>query len=507
MLGRILKAGTWVFFGILLGRLAGLVREVAIAAHFGATGKADLAVLLLTSPDIMRNLLVGGAMEAALIPEFKRLDPPKARALYHQFMLLSGGAFTLIAVLLAYKADWVVSAFAPGMDPTQKGTALGLIRISMWSLPLTVITATSTAFLQAHHKFAIPAMGTLIFNGVLILDLVLPFHTEPLLFLAWAVVAGALLRWLSQFLRVEAMPQPTGVGPQTWQVSRGLLVRYIQVFTAGGLLFLLPVLARRLASFEGKGIMAIFNYSQKMVELPSGVCLTIFAVALLPTLSELLHDEQQKEKGVDLIRHSLLVVFAVSLALAFPLAWFSQSLTRTAFGWGSLDPGALRMIGILTVFGMISLPAQGLASITLAAFNAKRDNKPAFVISLGAVLVYVPLAMFLKRLLGLAGLMLALAVANWLMFAAHVTSLRLRHGMQLVDWAWVLSALRMAAVTAAVFAPFALLSRWIQAPRPTLLLAGVSSLCCAIAGVLSEKEYRGRALALVGRWRTRSVDA
>jgi murein biosynthesis integral membrane protein MurJ len=500
MLRRLVKAGSWVFLGILLGRLAGLVREVAIAAHFGATPRADLAVLLLTSPEIMRNLLVGGAMEAALIPEFKRLDPVRARALYHQFMLFSGAIFGVVALVVAYKASWVTSAFAPGLDPSQREAALRLIRISMWSLPLTVITATSTAFLQSHHRFAVPAMGTLIFNCVLILDLVLPIHVDTLLFLAWAVVLGALLRWLSQFLRVEVMDHPPA-GPERpgWQITKPLLVRYVQVFTAGGMLFLLPVLARRLASFEGNGVMALFNYSQKMVELPSGVCLTIFAVALLPTLSELLHDEARMEQGISLIRHALLVVFAVSLALALPLAWFSGQLTRTAFGWGSMGPQALGIIGMLTVFGMISLPAQGLCSITLAAFNAKRDNKPAFWVSFGSVLLYVPLAMGLRKLMGLAGLMLALALVNWLMFLAHLVILRNRHGMKLVDGAWMLSCLRMAAAAGLAFLPFALVSGRVQGTRPALALAAASTVCCALAGILSERTYREKALSWTRR--------
>ena len=61
--------------GILLGRIAGFVRESFIVAHFGASEQADYAVLILTIPDLLINMLVGGAMGAALIPEFKRLTP------------------------------------------------------------------------------------------------------------------------------------------------------------------------------------------------------------------------------------------------------------------------------------------------------------------------------------------------------------------------------------------------------------------------------------------------
>jgi len=70
-----MSAGLLVSGGILLGRLTGFLREVAVASRFGVSRDADIILFSLTLPDFLINLLMGGALAAALIPEFKRSTP------------------------------------------------------------------------------------------------------------------------------------------------------------------------------------------------------------------------------------------------------------------------------------------------------------------------------------------------------------------------------------------------------------------------------------------------
>ena len=62
----VLRAGIWLAAGVALGRLAGFVREAILAAQFGRSAEGDAAVLLLTLPDTIINLLVGSAMLAMI---------------------------------------------------------------------------------------------------------------------------------------------------------------------------------------------------------------------------------------------------------------------------------------------------------------------------------------------------------------------------------------------------------------------------------------------------------
>ena len=68
--GRVARAAGIVMFFILLSRILGFVRERAIAEVFGRTGVTDVFFAAFAIPDLMYQLLVGGALSSAFIPVF-----------------------------------------------------------------------------------------------------------------------------------------------------------------------------------------------------------------------------------------------------------------------------------------------------------------------------------------------------------------------------------------------------------------------------------------------------
>jgi putative peptidoglycan lipid II flippase len=77
-------AATLVGATLLAGRVSGLFREIQLAAAFGVSVSADVAVLLLTLPDLLVNLVLSGGLSAALIPRLRALPLQAAQALSRQ---------------------------------------------------------------------------------------------------------------------------------------------------------------------------------------------------------------------------------------------------------------------------------------------------------------------------------------------------------------------------------------------------------------------------------------
>src|SRR5690349_21112726 len=63
-----------VMTGFLLSRLLGAVRNIVIAAHFGAGSDYGAYVAAIALPDLVFQVLVGGAVGSAFIPVFKRYN-------------------------------------------------------------------------------------------------------------------------------------------------------------------------------------------------------------------------------------------------------------------------------------------------------------------------------------------------------------------------------------------------------------------------------------------------
>ena len=313
MLRQFLVSGFIVSAGILLGRLSGLGREIMLGSTLGVSTQADIAVLLLTIPDFLISILVGGAMTAALIPTFKKIQADQAKALFYQATLMVLGLFLLVAFILSYFAHNVLALFAPGFTEEVINQCVYYFRLGIWVIPLSAIASVTTAYLQSKERFLVPALGTLLFNTTLIVILMIGSRMgAPLWALTLAIILGAGIRWLSQFLI-------TGLGFEwkylmsNWLIDGALFKRYVEILGAGGILLVLPTLIRAFASYYDSGSLATVNYSLKLVALPLGVCITVFSIVLLPTLSSLFANPGTYYRGERLAKQATgLVTYLVN---------------------------------------------------------------------------------------------------------------------------------------------------------------------------------------------------
>ncbi|MBK6880141.1 MAG: hypothetical protein IPH01_05060 [Elusimicrobia bacterium] len=497
-----LKSAMWVSLGIALGRLAGFVRDASLAARFGAQGPADIAVVLLLVPDSLLNLLVGGAMSAALIPEFARLGRGlRSRALLSQALLYSGGLALALVVLMFVFAGPVLSVLAPGFSTEARATTLPLFRTALWAIPLTFLAGVTTAFLQSRHRFLIPALGTLFFNLVLIAAIQAGSgHVNPLSILAAAVIAACLFRLGSQAVAIG----PFAVAPRffRWPLFHSdLLRRYGQAVAAGSFVALVPILARSAASLTAEGGMALFNYAAKLVELPLGVAITVLSVAVFPLLS---HAFARGQETGPLLRSSFRWVLAVSVGLMVSLFVFRRLFAELAFGWGRMTSADLDRLSVLFGIGLLSLPFQGLAGMLMAVFNAKRDTAAPFRVNAVGALLFFPLALAFAFPLsgGVRGVMAAQVVVFMGTCALQSWLLARRHGIGLSSF---LPPVRVAgfffvSLLAGGGAAW-LRDHWVLATVPRVTLAGGTGLVLLLAGL----GMLGEGAGLLARWRARGA--
>ena len=67
------RAAVVLLLGNVISRILGLVREQTIAYLFGVSGTASSFVAASQVPTMVFDLLLGGAVTAALVPVFRRL--------------------------------------------------------------------------------------------------------------------------------------------------------------------------------------------------------------------------------------------------------------------------------------------------------------------------------------------------------------------------------------------------------------------------------------------------
>ncbi|NOH70305.1 hypothetical protein F0225_02980 [Vibrio pectenicida] len=383
-----------VSFGLILGRLSGFYREIFIAANLGASQTSDLVILLLTTPDFLVNLLVGGALSMALIPEFKSLGKEKAKTLYVQVLFSSGFMFLIISLLLSINSNHLLGVLAPGIKNLISIDVENFFRLSLFSIPFTVLSGVTTAYLHYKEKFLIASLGTLIFNVIVLIFLKISilYNTDILLFVAVGVVFASFFRFLIFNIKMDLHPIKCLLNKNL--ISPNLIGRYFQCIFSGGFFFIIPVALRSFSSNFGESEISIINYSTKLVEFPLGVLITVFSVIFFPKLAKI-YSEGDKDLFSSIATKILCLVFFVSISSMLPLYFHSDYYIGMIFGHSDefSDSVQCKMSLYLAIYAL-SIPMQGVNSMLIAALSAQKNTKYPLYSSLLSILFFIILATY-----------------------------------------------------------------------------------------------------------------
>ena len=119
--------------GILLSRIAGLVRESVFAHYLGNSDAADAFKAGIRIPNILQNLFGEGVLSASFIPVYSKLlsegDEETAETLaWSVGALLALGVAVLVALGM-WGTPWLIAVIAPGFTGAKRELTVNLVRI------------------------------------------------------------------------------------------------------------------------------------------------------------------------------------------------------------------------------------------------------------------------------------------------------------------------------------------------------------------------------------------
>lgn len=471
---RFLGSSMWLFAGIMLGRILGLVRDLVIANQLGQGVDADRAIFVVTIPDVMVNILIGGAMGAALIPEFKRRGPGDNWALFRQSGWAVFGVMAAATAALAVFAGPITRMLVSGLpEEAVPGTAR-LVQICLWAVPFTAASAVVRAKLQSHERFAVPSFAGFVYNLAIVLGLVAAGFFADLRWLAVSAVGGAVLSLGMQVADSWRFRETGGAKPGL-QIDHRLTGRYIGALLAGSAVLVLPVAMRAFASTNGPGGQAVVYYASKLVDLPMGTVLTIVSIAMFPAIADAFAKTESHPEGVRLAQNGLRAVLALALPVALGMGVFSLAFSNLLYRHGEMGSDGARQVGALAAVMMVGLVPQALNSMLLVVFDALRDMVTPFILSLVAILAFLA-----AGFLGVRGLMpLAWLYAgfHWCLMVALAAGLAIRHKLRLFEPGFAAKAFAGIAGSGVAFGIFCLAAYRVATDSPPAV-----GVCLAILG-------------------------
>lgn len=258
----------WLTLATLTGLAAGFAREWLLVAAWGAGSQSDAFLVSMFLPEALRMALAAGLLSAAALPLYQQRDALAQQrwlAALAPRLLLCGVA---LALLLSLGAPLWVRGVGPGLDSDGYALAGSSLLWLAWCAPGFLLHGLLCVPLQAHSRFVMAGLGSLLFNLPPVIYLAVAHHSATPVGLALSCVLGSVL------MPAALLPSLLRLGWKPWQwqaepgVGRELLQRIGPLLSSNLASQGLALLERMVASLLGEGAVTWINLARKLINLP-----------------------------------------------------------------------------------------------------------------------------------------------------------------------------------------------------------------------------------------------
>jgi putative peptidoglycan lipid II flippase len=428
------KAGL-VAAGILLSRLAGLIRSRVFAHYFGLrSDAADAFNAAFRIPNLLQNLFGEGALSGSFIPVYAGLLSKGDR---HEADRVAGAVGALLAAIIAVLvalgvllAPVLLDLLAPGFEGDKRSLTITLVRVLFPGAGLLVLSAWCLGILNSHQKFLLSYAASVFWNAAMIVTLLafgarsdLPQLAE---YLAWGSVAGSLLQFVVQLPTIARLARPRLALDAASAHVRSVVVNFVPVLFSRGVVQVSAYVDLLLASWLPTGALTGLANAQQIYTLPISLFGMSVAAAELPAMA----GAAAQDRGERVVRERLGTALRQVAYFAVPSAAAFLALGDTIAA-AVLQSGRFSAADARDVWGILAGSAIGVVPSTLgrlyaSSYYALRDTRTPLAFAIvrvvtGVVLGYVfaivaPRALGVPLLWGAAGLAAASGLAGWLEF-------------------------------------------------------------------------------------------
>ena len=433
------KAASTVSLLTLASRITGLVRDLLMAATFGANATTDAFNVAFRIPNLFRRLFAEGAFSQAFVPALAHSKETDGDAITHK--LIDSVATVLAWSLLVTCALGVIAApilvwaLASGFKQTPQAFETAVL-MTRWMFPyigFMSMVALAAGILNTWKRFAVPAATPVLLNLAMIAAAWLGapwFKTlgiEPIYAMAGGVMLGGFLQLAVQIPVLHRLGLLPRIG-LAWHRLRDAWmdpgVRKVAGMMAPALLGvgvaqISLMINTQIASWLGPGSVTWLDYAGRLMEFPTAMLGVALGVVLMPQLAIARAND-------DPVRYSAMLDWGLRLVvlLAVPssvaLLVFNVPLVATLFHYGAFRESDVQQVSLALAgygAGLVGLVA---IKVLAPGFYANQDMRTPVRIAIVVLIITQLLNIAFVPWLRHAGLALSIGLgalinAGWLL--------------------------------------------------------------------------------------------
>lgn len=435
----------------LVSRIAGFVRDAALAHVLGAGQVMDAYAQAFVIPNLLRRLFGEGALSAAFIPVFTDYLESGDRKAANRFMSLMIVLVVTLLAALTLAAEGVFLVLRHFTEHLPKWHLIFGLAAVMFPFAITIcLVALLQAALNCRRHFVTPALAPIVLNlfiiggavaaGVWVTD----NSVAQVYIIAGTIVAAGLVQVAIQ---VPALVKKGLRFRPVWNLRHPGLARVLVLFgpmvLAVGIVqintFMDSTIANVLSPYEvGRttfqvgshtveypmktGAASMLYYGQRLYNFPLGVFAIALATVIFPELSR--RAVRKDLAGVGRVAsHGLRLTVFIAVPAGVGLMLLSEPLLRLWLGHGRFVQGQDQAAVVRRAAWVAQVYAAGIWAysanhIFVRTFYAMEDTRTPLRLAMLAAVMNFGLNLLLVWPLAEGGLALATVASAVFLFAA-----------------------------------------------------------------------------------------
>jgi len=438
--GRVMRTAVFLMCTLIIARIFGYARNVVMMYSIGQNWITDAYAAAFAIPNVIYNIMIGGAVSSAFVPVIssylvkgQKEDAWQVSNTIISWSVVLMGAFILVAYIFTPQIMLIYGGF----EPETLRLAVALARIMLLQPLFLTLANISQGILHSHQHFTSPAIGSMIYNILVVMFgvlLAIPIEKHwPSYGIAGysvGVVVGAMIFFVVQ---IPALKKTQFHFKLSFNVRHPGFIRLIKlmvpVVLGLSVLYINQLVNQTRASSLMEGSVNALSLAQQFMNLPIGIFATAIAMAIFPTMTQqaALNDLHEFKRSLSLGIRS---VAFICIPSAVGLIVLREPILRLLFefkGGQFLAQNTIFTAQALLYYS-IGLTFYGIVLVLSRGFYAQQITITPVIISLITMLTNYVFSHLLVGIMAHRGLALAFSIAGIVQCSLLFVFLRRRIG-------------------------------------------------------------------------------
>lgn len=429
--------------GILLSRIAGLVRDLCTAKILGASVYSDIFFAAFKLPNLFRRVFGEGAFTQSFLPNFIH---SRKKGMFALVTFLIFAFFILcLSLLVVCFSGFFTKLLAYGFDDETIALAKPIVAINFWYLELVFIVTFLSSLLQYKNCFWVNAYNTALLNLSMIAALLLAHDKDSMqvvYMLSYGVICGGGAQILLHFYPLYRLrffkllcigvielwqwvrtKEPDSKIKKRIECAKADIKMFFKQFFPAMLGSSTAQLATftdtLLASFLATGSISALYYANRIFQFPLAIFAIAISTALFPLVAKAIKNNQSLQ-AFNALKKSfwfLLIVLCVCVCGGIML---SEEIISLLYQWGQFSEENTRIVaGVFSAY-MLGLVPFGLSKIfSLWLYSHQMQGKAAKISAI-SLLCGIVFSLILMHPFGAMGLALSGSLSGFVLFVLTI---------------------------------------------------------------------------------------